>query len=540
MKQMAIFLFFTLLMACTGEDIEVPSPQKEALQLSVSACDFVVNGTPGTRAVDDGNDVVFEKDDRIGIIILKGTDGTGVEADNLPYIYDGTEWKFDTETATNENNGKSVYYYDNKAAKVTYIVYYPYDVSANGAKSEADLKSRFTPKTVQDSKEAYRASDLMVWTLTNITPQKRLNVQMKHAYFSVSILNQFRYELSSKALGVKYTYNAASDVTNVVFRMGDVLYTPYQAADGSYRYILPANFKGNIDCFYTFGGTTYKKVLTIPDDASPNTRYSYTHTMEGEGYTYDGIAVGDYYCLTSTKEGGFLIPEADKSKINDFGLICIGIVFKVGTGDGDTLAEYETNKPTAIHGYAVALKDAHTERGAWGIRTNDISDIDNEDGIHITPSPSNKYSGYKNTKNVRKQPEYAGTNMNAPLANSQYWAFKVASDYSVTTPPESSGWYLPSIQQLKDCNDDTITSRLEAAGGTDFKRGNGNIDTPNPDPNHYWSSNEKNQYDAWYYLFGGDGKAHSYAKSNNRELGSTDMNDWLNTSKSYVRAVLTF
>ncbi|MCD8092452.1 MAG: fimbrillin family protein [Bacteroides sp.] len=202
LKQITIFLSFILLIACSGEDIEVPSPQKEALQLSVSACDFVVNGTPGTRATDDGNEVVFEKDDRIGIIILKGTDGTGVEADNLPYIYDGNEWKFDTETATAEKSGKSVYYYDNKAAKVTYIVYYPYDVKANGAKSKADLKSRFTPNAVQDSKEIYRASDLMVWTLTNVTPQKRLNVQMEHAYFSVSILNQFRYELSSNALGV--------------------------------------------------------------------------------------------------------------------------------------------------------------------------------------------------------------------------------------------------------------------------------------------------------------------------------------------------
>lgn len=533
LKQITIFLSFILLIACSGEDIEVPSPQKEALQLSVSACDFMVNGTPGTRATDDGNEVVFEKDDRIGIIILKGTDGTGVEADNLPYIYDGNEWKFDTETATAEKSGKSVYYYDNKAAKVTYIVYYPYDVKANGAKSKADLKSRFTPNAVQDSKEIYRASDLMVWTLINVTPQKRLNVQMEHAYFSVSILNQFRYELSSNALGVKYTYNAASDVTNVVFRMGNVLYKPYQAADGSYRYILPANFTGNIDCFYTFGGTTYKKVLTIPDDASPNTRYSYTHTMEGESYTYNDIVVGDYYCLTSTKQGGFLIPEKDKSKINDFGLTCIGIVFKAEKDANDD-SEYETGKPATIHGYAVALKDAHAERGAWGIRTNSIS-VDNADNNNPT-----KYDGYKNTTIVRQLPEYAGTNVNAPLANSQYWAFKVASDYNVTTPLESSGWYLPSIQQLKDCNDATITSRLEAAGGTDFKRSSGSTAGTDSDPNHYWSSNEKNKYDAWYYFFGEGGKTHSYAKSNNRELGSTDKTDWLDTSKSYVRAVLTF
>lgn len=530
MKQtaIAILLFLALLSACSSGDIEIPSPQKEALQLSVSARDFVTNGAPATRATDDADEILFEKGDRIGIIILKGSSSsTEVEADNLPYIYDGTDWKFDIETATTENSNKSAYYYDNKAENVTYIVYYPYDVKANEKKSEAELKTLFPPQEVQDTKEKYRASDLMVWTLTNVAPQKKLNVQMKHAYVSVSILNQIKYILNSTALGVKYTYSVSS-ITDVVFRIGDILYNPYQAADGSYRYILPTDFKGDVNCFYTFGGQTYKKVLTIPDSASPNTRYSYTRTIEDENkytYTYNGIAVGDFYCLISTKNGGFLIPANAKEKIKEFGLTCIGIVFKVEAGTGDELGNYESNKPKdKIHGYAVALNDAHAERGAWGIRTYDIPEIENVSNTGNN-SPT-KYDGYKNTKIVRQQPEYAGTNVNTPLANSQYWAFKVASDYNVTAPPESSGWYLPSVQQLRDCN--AIASQLTEAGGTDFKRSSA----------HYWSSNEKNEYDAWYYSLGGS--ATPYAKSNNRELNNPDMNDWLNTSKSYVRAVLTF
>lgn len=192
---------------------------------------------------------------------------------------------------------------------------------------------------------------------------------------------------------------------------------------------------------------------------------------------------------------------------------CIGIVFKVGAGQDDQASNYGNLADNAIHGYAVALNDAHTAAGAWGIRLTDVSGIENNG------SAGNKYDGYKNTTVVHELPAYSPTDVSQPTANGQYWAFKVASEYAVATPDNTSGWYLPSIQQLADINGlSGLASRLTAAGGAGFKDA------------RYWSSTEKNNFDAWYYRFDGNG-ADSYAKSN-------DGANYLRAS--YVRAVLTF
>jgi hypothetical protein len=533
LKLITIFLSLVLLTACSKEDVESPLPtQKEVLQLSVSATGFVTNGAD-TRIEDDGEKTVFERGDRVGVIVLESTT---LKANNLPYVYDGTKWSFDTETATVEN--KNIYYYDSKATNVTYVVYYPYDAKADNATDESSLKSVFTPKENQQSEADYRASDLMVWTSTDGITKRKLEVQLKHAYASVSVLNQTEYTLVSSALNTVITYSTSS-ITNVAFVIDGKLRYPYKAEDGSYRYILPTTLPAaNVGCFYTNGTNTYQLTLTVPTPPEANKRYAYTKTEKGDTYTYNNINKGDLYCLTSKKQG-FVMPSTaiTDGLITKYGLTCIGIVFKVGEGDGDDINDENDydGKLKTIHGYAVALKDAHDQPGAWGLRTYDVPKITNEgskDANGNFPTRPTQYNGYKNTAVIRKEDGYAGTNVNAPLANSQYWAFKVASDYYVTTPPESSGWYLPSIQQLVDINTfiNSSSGALVNAGGTDFRRGS---------DARYWSANELNWLDAWYYLFGsGNGTAAAYAKSNN--LMNNEPSDLKLLQASYVRAILTF
>lgn len=213
------------------------------------------------------------------------------------------------------------------------------------------------------------------------------------------------------------------------------------------------------------------------------------------------LKAGDYYYADGTWSSTLTKP-------------CIGIVFKAGAGQDDQASDYNSLVDNAIHGYAVALNDAHIAAGAWGIRQVDVSDIENNDG-----SAGTKYDGYKNTTVVRKLSAYRSTDVSQPTANGQYWAFKVASEYGITAPDNTSGWYLPSIQQLADiCSLSELATRLTAAGGADFRQA------------RYWSSTEKSGYDAWYYQFDGKGAA-GYAKSN-------DGGNYLRSS--YVRAILTF
>ena len=154
-----------------------------------------------------------------------------------------------------------------------------------------------------------------------------------------------------------------------------------------------------------------------------------------------------------------------------------------------------------------------------GIRLVDVDGIDNMDD----QATKDKYDGYKNTTVIRQLDAYKTTDVSQPLKNGQYWAFRVASEYAVTAPSNTSGWYLPSVQQLADIYSlPDLAGRLTAAGGADFKR------TEND--GRYWSATEKNEYDAWYYLFA-SGSSDRYGKSK-------DGGNYLD--KSYVRSILTF
>lgn len=252
MKQITILLSLVLLGACSNEGIEQVQ-LKEPLQLNVTAGSYMADGTPDTRAMDNGNETTFEAGDRIGIIAILGTT---LVHNNIPYIYDGSAWVFDENSG--ESN-KSVCYYDNQT---TYIIYYPYSAAANDAMSEDDIKKVIVPRTDQQSYDDYRASDLMVWTSTGASPQK-LNVQLKHAYPSVSLHPQIHYEFDYGENEKSCFCVSALDVT---FVKGASIYHPYQADDGSFRYILPAEGWQNstLRCFYTWQDKTYCKEITIP------------------------------------------------------------------------------------------------------------------------------------------------------------------------------------------------------------------------------------------------------------------------------------
>lgn len=235
--------------------------------------------------------------------------------------------------------------------------------------------------------------------------------------------------------------------------------------------------------------------------------YTFTYTLRSDvRLTYDDyVQAGDYYYSDGTWRPDY---TGDKT--------CIGIVFKSGAEEGDDISAYG-NKLAAIRGYVVALADAHSEAGAWGIRLRTESNLPSES------SYTSKYNGYANTAAIRKVTEYATTDTSKPTENSQYWAFKVASEYSATVPLGSSGWYLPSIGQLADIYNLPDRAELFAgANGTDF--------VSETNDGRYWSSTQKNGYDAWYYRFNGSG-ADAFAKSND---GGNHLNP------SYVRAVLTF
>lgn len=525
MKLIAIFLSFVLLFACNEEDFEQALQPAEALQLNVSIGNFVTNGTPDTRAEDNGSVTTFEDGERIGVIAV---DASGkILRKNTPYKYISGSNTWTLEETTNGD-----YYYDSKA---TYIVYYPYSADADEVTNVNGLKTKFPPKEDQSKEEDYRASDLMVWT-SQTPSSKKLNVTLTHAYASVSLYRTATYTLDSNS-GITEPVTIVSTLSNVAFVVDGKNCTPYKAEDNTYRYILPAKLtSGGVGCFYTAGGDTYYGALTVGQKPEPNTRYTYTEAIDDGEYTLEKAQKGDLYCMTASGEG-FLIPKELKSWIKDKNLTCIGIVFKAGVGMGDDVSNYDDGKPSVIHGYAVALKDASTNKGTWGPR-QPYTELPMSYFLGLLP----QYNGYEATKEVRSW-DYTDSSLTSGTKN--FWSFKTASEYNPTNggtnaaPTASSGWYLPSIQQLIDFAEYTeLGTLLTAVGGTQLKG--------TKDDSAYWSATQYMTADSWAYQMNGtypsdintDDKVHGRVQGPSNISKSDAIESW--TKYCYVRAILTF
>jgi len=494
MKTNIIFLMLLLVAAlcsCNSDErfgSETLQPDSGAIELTVNAHNFVTDGAPDTRATDNGKETTFEKDDRVGVIILDGS--SNIVYNNIPYKYNGSQWVFDS----GNNESKSQCYYDNKAGSLTYIVYYPYSSVADGAKSESDLKAQFSPKPIQQSKEAYRASDLMVWASSFDTPLKTLTAELRHAYASVSLSPKVKYTLNDdKSTVISYVTSRLSDVNLTI---SDKVYSPYRAEDGSFRCILPVGFSvGDVRYFYTFDGKTYGGTFNIASVAA-NTRYTSTQQIDAGIYNFDKVQVGDFYCMNSSDEG-YLIPSDAVTLPTDANPV--GIVYWVGNPanatDGDPLLG--TDHSNCTHGLVVALQDAGGN-SLWSSNYEDITSnwlsqqTDTPYGISSLKE-QNKMQGYANTKALKGYNAAKGDE-----SNLRALPIDLIGTYATThsAPVNSSNWYWPSVMELKYmCWGKNNSSGV--AGRNMLNTQLGKLGIASLQSPYYWSSTERDYNYAW-------------------------------------------
>ena len=453
MKKQLIYSALSLWMmsACSVEETVTTMPQQKqpenVLKVTVSSNDFVIDGKTGTRATDKGKETVFEVGDKVGLIVLE--EGTPIKDNNLPYVYDGTGWDFDELTAQNEGSEKSIYYSNTSKNSVTYIVYFPYNKSADEVVDINDLKACFTHTLDQSSESAYRASDLMVWTKTGV-PITNLEANLTHAYSSFSLSLIADCTLADKA-STKFPF--IPEIYDLKIFVGDQMIKPFSAEDGSYRYILPDGYTGDVRWFYELNSKNYAGSRNV--SGSANVRYSQIETVIRWRYDFTKAQSGDFYCVNDGQ--GYLVP---KSADADFlkTVNCVGIVFYVGNVVGDNYGLLD-NKFS--HGLVSALwegvdsKSPTIDKMTWDYGTSEsVSNwlaTATWNGVSrptafTSIAGGTKAQGYANTLALRNYNASVGAD--SPKRNKIVESLdKFIADHPVTA--ECSGWYCPSEFEAK-------------------------------------------------------------------------------------------
>lgn len=294
---------------------------------------------------------------------------------------------------------------------------------------------------------------------------------------------------------------------------------------GGQNYMNTGDIKPKLEAgnSYTYTITVKKTGLTV--SGCTITDWNSSGTGSGNAEMYIGsksaaqAAVGDFYMSDgSLEDKNATLTDAQKAT-------CLGVVYWVGdptnSTDGDPLLA--TKHPACTHGLVVALHDAKQPSAStaagmkWSTSTADVnswtnSDERGENKIDITVA---KYQGYANTVALKAY--------NAQLSNADLKVLPIAAieQYSkeYPAPAGSSGWYVPSILELKyvcwgqgaasasTAGRELLNSQFDKAGGTKFESFSGS----------YWSSSEYAGYSDYACCVGFSSGSVGYYNKNNAE-----------------------
>lgn len=423
----------TLLVAsCSQEEYPDMPDDGGARQLRITVTDggYAADGKNGTRATENGYVTEFTAGDACGLYIMRT--GQVVAYDNVKLIAtagtDGTLiWQPEKEVI-----------FSGGYTGETYFLYYPYQpdmtdkINKRGTTSDANffapLISGWQPAADQSTYAQYTASDLMTakGTATKNAADGKLLLtfsmthRMAHAVIDAP---KTVYRFTNTGVSISDYVVAPVDFTGSEVK-------PWRCGtDGTYHCIVkPAggtatSISGSCygeDMKYfailaNIAAGSYKRYVV--EDAPVTTK---EHLLQpGDYYLTDGHLLAKDAILT----------DEEKNKV-------IGIVFYAGHHPEDGSDYYYQTGIALVecHGYVIALKDASPGYGEWGKAW-----VDTRDG--------GVWSGYYKThKNIS---ESAGGVEKLNLSNYRALYYAVVSYEKACAAPvnNSSGWFLPSIDQ---------------------------------------------------------------------------------------------
>lgn len=203
---------------------------------------------------------------------------------------------------------------------------------------------------------------------------------------------------------------------------------------------IEANKAYNIAVTITGLGVTDPSLDINPSAVTINSQVQDWTTALDTINMNDVPGIGEYYF--SDGSWGTLADRANAT------VKPIGVVFSNTTSANDKAHGW-------THGYAMALTNANTSCtwGPYGTTENNV-DVLNDGKVNYTyqwyssGTYTSTYTSFITDKDGYCETHAIGSTRTSLSSN--YPAFYYALNYSVTTPPESSGWYLPSVGQWWD------------------------------------------------------------------------------------------
>ncbi|MDE6643526.1 MAG: fimbrillin family protein [Muribaculaceae bacterium] len=470
-----IYLAASMFVACqSGFDEPVPEPvvnaNPELISITVSE-EILSNDGSNSRAADVGAITSFEKGDRVGLIILDKDDNYVVR--NVPYIYDGNKWAFDSVGA----GGKPYPYYEKTMS--TYIVYFPYKTEADNITSAEELKDLdvFSVREDQSSNEDFFASDPMTFSYTG-TPTKQLNVILHHARNSFALNMRVKIKLTTgetilyhpkdlviendKAVGETSAFedfyiriDGKNLKTYSENKSEEMNYTNI-AKDGSYRYILPDGFSGTFTWRYYYHGTAYGGECKVSGDKS-GMRYIQDEYLDFGNFEGENVQLGDFLCKKN--DIAYPLPWDALEYLNP--TECVGIIIYNKHHDSDNAAYPEavyegtfTAESKKCHGYAIALTDANgLTKEDWMQWRDGASSVVSNEFVHTSTDPMH-WRGYYSQLAFKAFAQSKGVDLATmfPAANACELYGKNPRfpwQYGLTAPSNTSGWFIPTTAQMK-------------------------------------------------------------------------------------------
>ena len=335
---------------------------------------------------------------------------------------------------------------------------------------------------------------------------------MKHRMaMSVLVMPETEYKFSDEALNeIPYIAKESASMFYMSSVSNENIVKPYLATDGSYRLIIkPVDANKLIVTQGTYSDKKYEFTATVNEG-----KYQRFLLGGGKKTVEHELKVGDFYCSDGS------IVSGDVAEVPEN---CVGIVYYVGNPQPSVLYPEKVSTdgsqpfdeahdvlrrehPSCVHGLVYALDYANDVIKLFGTKGNkpDMEGIASSyTGSYLCKSGSREphyksILGYNNTEVLKKLANYA-------IENSADWdlanmvsCLDSYNKQKVLPSGLTSGWYLPSIEEMRMLinETETINASMAKANGLSlwYLNGTEGANDPRGRFNGYWSSSLRAGY----------------------------------------------